>query len=130
MLTVICSYYHALHFDCEKLASSRVNLSKFGMCYLQGQIQLPPLQPLTGILHNYLTGNDYSSREFHNNIWQYNAAFAMTSVEVKINNSVTRQFGLYCFKIQGELHYLTGALLPHSDQTLIYAQIYILDIAE
>jgi len=130
MLTVICSYCHTLHFDCEKLASSRVNLSKFGICYLQGQIQLPPLQPLTRILHNYLTGNDYSSREFHNNIWQYNAAFAMTSVGVKIDNSVTRQSGLYCFKIQGELHYLTGALLPHSDQTLIYAQIYILDIAE
>ena len=54
----------------------------------------------------------------------------MTSVRVKINNSVTRQSGPYCFKIQGELHHLTGALLPHSDQTPIYAQIYILDTAE
>jgi len=54
----------------------------------------------------------------------------MTSVGVKINNSVTRQFGPYCFKIQGELHHLTGALLSHSDQTPIYVQIYILDIAE
>ena len=53
----------------------------------------------------------------------------MTSVRVKIDNSVTRQSGPYCFKIQGELHHLTGALLPHSDQT-IYAQIYILDTAE
>jgi len=73
---------------------------------------------------------DYSSRESHNNIQQYNAAFAMTSVEVKIDNSVTRQSGPYCFKIQGELHHLTGALLPHGDQTPIYAQIYILDTAE
>ena len=54
----------------------------------------------------------------------------MTSVGVKIDNSVTRQLGPYCFKIQGELHYLTGALLPHADQTPMYAQIYILDIAE
>ena len=98
------------------------------MCCLQ--IQLPFLQPLTGILYNYLTGNDYSSREFYNNIQQYNTAFAMTSVEVKIDNSVTRQSGPYCFKIQGELHHLTGALLPHADQTLIYVQIYILDIVE
>jgi len=60
---------------------------KFGMCCLQ---ELPSLQPLTGILHNYLTGDDYSSREFCNNIQQYNAAFAMTLVGVKINNSVTR----------------------------------------
>jgi len=77
-----------------------------------------------------LTGDDYSSREFCNNIQQYNAAFAMTSVGVKIDNSVTRQSGPYCFKIQGELHHLTGALLPHNDKTPIYAQIYILDTAE
>jgi len=130
MLTVICPHCHALHFNCEKFASSQVNLPKFGMCCLQGQIQLPPLQPLTGILHDYLTGDDYSSREFCNNIQQYNAAFAMTSVGVKIDNLVTRQLGPYCFKIQEELHHLTGALLPHGDQTPIYAQIYILDIAE
>ena len=54
----------------------------------------------------------------------------MTSVGVKVDNSVTRQSGSYCFKIQGELHHLTGALLSHIDQTPIYAQIYILDIAE
>jgi len=54
----------------------------------------------------------------------------MTSVGVKINNSVTRQSGLYCFKIQGKLHHLTSALLFHADQTPIYAQIYILDTAE
>jgi len=54
----------------------------------------------------------------------------MTSVEVKIDNSVTRQSGPYCFKIQGELYHLTSALLSHGDQTLIYVQIYILNIAE
>jgi len=77
-----------------------------------------------------LTGDNYPSREFRNNIWQYNIAFAMTSVRVKIDNSIIRQFGLYCFKIQGELHYLTGALLPYGDQTPIYAQIYILNTVE
>ena len=118
MLSVICPHCYALHFDYEKLTSSWVNHPKFGMCCLQGQIQLPSLQPLTGILHNYLTGNDYSSREFHNNIRQYNA---MTSVGVKIDNSVTRQSGPYCFKIQGELHHLTSALVPHGDQTPMYA---------
>ena len=54
----------------------------------------------------------------------------MTSVGVKIDNSVTRQSGPYCFKIQEELHHLTGALLPHGDQTPMYAQIYILDTVE
>ena len=54
----------------------------------------------------------------------------MTSVEVKIDNSVTRQSGPYCFKIQGELHHLTDALLSYSNHPPTYAQIYILDTAE
>jgi len=54
----------------------------------------------------------------------------MTSVGVKIDNSVTRQSSPYCFKIYGELHHLTGALLPYSDHPPVYAQIYILDTAE
>jgi len=54
----------------------------------------------------------------------------MTSVGVKIDNSVTRQSGPYCFKIQEELHHLTGALLPYGDYPPTYAQIYILDTAE
>jgi len=115
MLTVICPHCHALHFDYEKLTSSRINYPKFGMCCLQEQIQLPSLQPLTRILHNYLTGNDYSSREFCNNIQQYNMAFAITLVGVKIDNLVTRQSGPYCFKIQEELHHLTGALLSYGN---------------
>jgi len=130
MLSVICPHCYALHFDYEKLTSLWVNYPKFGMCCLQGQIQLPSLQLLTGILPNYLTEDDYSSREFCNNIQQYNAAFAMTSIGVKIDNSVIRQSGPYCFKIQGELHHLTGALLSHGDHPSTYAQIYILDTAE
>jgi len=54
----------------------------------------------------------------------------MTLVGVKIDNSVTRQSGPYYFKIQEELYHLTCALLPHGDQTPIYAQIYILDTAD
>jgi len=54
----------------------------------------------------------------------------MTSVGVKIDNSVTRQSGPYCFKIQGELYHLTSALLSHDDHPPTYAQIYILDTAE
>jgi len=54
----------------------------------------------------------------------------MTSVGVKIDNSVTRQSGSYCFKIQGELHHFTSTLLPHGDRTPIYAQIYTLNIIE
>jgi len=54
----------------------------------------------------------------------------MTSIEVKINNSVIRQFDLYCFKIEKKLYHLTSTFLSHGNQTPIYMQIYILNIAE
>ena len=54
----------------------------------------------------------------------------MTSVKVKINNSITKQLGPYCFKIQDKLHYLIGVLLLYDNHNSVYAQIYILDIAE
>jgi len=75
MLAIICFHCHTLHFDCEKLTFLRVNHSKFGICYLQRQIQLFSFQLLTGILHNYLTRDDYFLRDL---------------VGVKINNLVTR----------------------------------------
>jgi len=77
-----------------------------------------------------LTEDDYCSKNFHNNIRQYNTTFTMTSVGVKIDNSITRQLGPYCFKIQGVLYRLTGAFLLYGDHTFTYVQIYILDIEE
>jgi len=43
MLSINYSHCHALHFDYKKLRFLLVNHSKFGICCLQGQIQLPPL---------------------------------------------------------------------------------------
>jgi len=55
-----------------------------------------------------------SQENFTIDLQQYNIAFAITLVEVKIDNLVTGQSGLYCFKIQGELYHLTNALLSHT----------------
>ena len=42
-MDVQCPHCHALHFKCEKLTNSSVVNPKFGICCLQGQIQLPPI---------------------------------------------------------------------------------------
>jgi len=63
-------------------------------------------------------------------ICQYNAAFAFTSVGVKIDHTVTSSSGPYAFKINGELHHLFGALLPEEGQQPMYAQLYVHDPAE
>ncbi|KAF5347794.1 hypothetical protein D9756_010287 [Leucocoprinus leucothites] len=125
-MNVICSHCNALHFDCEKLAASTVNRPRFGVCCLQGQIRLEPFHPLNPneALAQYMTRQRPQWQEFYEDIRRYNAAFAMISVGVKLDASVLRGTGAYCFKIQGELHHLAGALLPLEGQTPKYAQIY------
>src|SRR3954466_8433160 len=111
-MNVDCRKCHALHFDSEKLSKSTCNNLLFGSCCLQGQVQLPPIPEPPAALRNLLWGLHPLSGEFKKNIRQYNNAFAFTSLGVKIDRSVTRGTGPYCFKISGELHHKTGGLLP------------------
>jgi hypothetical protein len=85
---------------------------------------------LSSTLKNLLTGVSPHSDTFRKHIRQYNAAFAFTSVGVKIDHSVTNSSGPYAFKISGELHHLDGALLPVEGQQPAYAQLYIHDPME
>lgn len=77
-----------------------------------------------------LCGISPHSKTFGQNIPQYNAPFAFTSLGVKIDQAVTNAPGPYCFRINGQLHHHTGALLPEGNQPERYAQIYIHDSAE
>ena len=53
-MDVECPHCHALHFKCEKLTNSSVVNPKFGICCLQGQIQLPPISQPPPLLHKLL----------------------------------------------------------------------------
>ncbi|KNZ78075.1 hypothetical protein J132_02265 [Termitomyces sp. J132] len=123
-MTVICPHCQALHFDAEKLTKSTRNNPKFGMCCLQGQVNLPRLQDAPADLLNLLHGHHALSDTFKTSICQYNAAFAFTSLGVKIDHAITNGPGPYSFRINGELHHLTGALLPIEGNHPVYAQHY------
>ena len=129
-MNVECQHCHALHWDAEKLTESTLNNKKFGQCCLQGQVNLPPFPPPPPTLKNLLNGISPFSDTFRKHIRQYNAAFAFTSVGVKIDHTVTSGSGPYAFKINGELHHLSGALLPEEGQQPMYAQLYVHDPAE
>ena len=128
-MNVECNHCHALHFDSEKLSTStRVN-KKFGSCCLQGQIQLPAFREPPRSLREMLCGISPLSDSFKKNIRQYNAAFAFVSLGVKVDLAVTNAPGPYCFRINGDLHHLSGSLLPVNGEHERYAQIYIHDPA-
>ena len=128
-MNVECSHCHALHFDSEKLSSSTRANKKFGSCCLQGQIQLPAFREPPRTLRDLLCGISPHSNSFKKNIRQYNAAFAFASLGVKVDHAVTNAPGPYCFCINGDLHHLSGSLLPENGENESYAQIYIHDPA-
>jgi hypothetical protein len=88
-MDVVCQHCHALHFDGEKLSKSTRSNKLFGQCCLQGQIQLPPISEPPNTLKSLLWGTSLYSKTFTKDIRQYNAAFAFTSMDVKIDQSVT-----------------------------------------
>ena len=128
-MNVECNHCHALHFDSEKLSTSTRANKRFGGCCLQGQTQLPAFREPPRTLRDMLCGISPHSSSFKKNIRQYNAAFAFASLGVKVDLAVTNAPGPYCFRINGDLHHLSGALLPEQGESESYAQIYIHDPA-
>ena len=51
-MTVHCPHCHALHFMVERLTRSSLRNPHFGMCCLQGQVDLPRIQPWPPVLQN------------------------------------------------------------------------------
>ena len=84
-MNIECQHCHALHFDSEKLTASTRNNKKFGSCCLQGQVKLPDFPAAPRLLNDLLCGISPWSDTFRKNIRQYNAAFAFTSLGVKID---------------------------------------------
>ena len=59
-----CSYCHALHFSVKKLSKSTIREPKFGMCYLSGQVDLPPFPPAPRDLRDLCDGTSPHSLDF------------------------------------------------------------------
>ena len=127
-MDVACHHCHALHFDGEKLTASTRNNKKFGMCCLQGQVQLPLLPQPPSTLRDLLCGRSPLSPDFFKCIRQFNSALAFTSLGAKIDHSITGASGPYSFRVHGELCHRMGSLLPENPtMEKSYAQLYVHD---
>ena len=129
-MDIICQDCGALHWKCEKLSNSSQIHPKFGTCCFSGKIQLLKIDDPPAELLNYLTGDDPISKEFRENIRQYNNALAMTSLGYTQDHSVNRGRGPWVFKIQGKLCHFIGPLMPRQGETPVYSQLYIYDPQE
>ena len=110
----------------EKINKS-ARFPEFSTCCAKGKVILPPLQKLPSPLDILLTGNDSRSRLFKQNIRMYNSALSFTSIGVNVDQEVTGTSGVYTFRIHGEMYHRIGTLLPNSETSPQFAQIYIYD---
>ena len=113
------------------MSRSTAAVKKFGMCCFSGKVQLGCLEDLPPELYQLYFGDDDHAKKFHENIRRYNSALAFTSVgqdaykALQRDRSINDGRGPWLYKIKGELHHITGTLLPPEGRAPLYAQLYI-----
>ena len=103
-------------------------------CCKQGSVQLQLLPDPPEYLKDLLASTDAQGRHFKDNLRQYNAAFAFTSLgfdivsaEERNANSNNRRGGLNVLQIHDALCHRQGPLLSVEGNASLYAQLYIYD---
>ncbi|KAF8448844.1 hypothetical protein L210DRAFT_3339939, partial [Boletus edulis BED1] len=132
-MDIRCSHCQALHFISEKLSNSGVRNPRFGMCCLQGQVDLPRIQewPRCKVRNRiYVFDDPRDTKDFKKKIRQYNNTLAFTSAGTNMDNAAIQGSGPASFCIHGALHHLMGALIPPDGLEPSYAQLYIYDPEE
>lgn len=125
-----CTKCGALHWLMERTTAAGSSNSQplFSICCGNGSVQLPPIYPPPAELAYFFTESTAEAQRFRDNIRQYNAALAFTSLGVKVDNSVNAGGGgPPTFRIHGELCHQLGSLLPRNGERPVYAQLYIYD---
>ncbi|PIA53922.1 hypothetical protein AQUCO_00900472v1 [Aquilegia coerulea] len=126
-MDVICPSCSAYHWLDERLTKSTKKKSFFGMCCLQGKIKLPLLTPLPSAIKLLYEGRNSLARSFRKNIRSYNAANVFSSLGVSMDKRILKGRGPTSFTIHGQLSHQIGSLLPESDKSPSYSQLYIYD---
>lgn len=121
-LVGICQYCSALYFQAEVNTSNR-----FTLCCYEGKIKLKPITILDE-LKGLFTGNNIKSKNFRENIRQYNNALSFASFGAKID--LPPNYGPYSFKIHGITHHLISPLYSEKKENSSYGQLYILEFAK
>jgi len=84
----LCPFCSAYHWLSERVSSTSAQHPEFEMCCQRGKIKLSGLSTPPQPLYNLFVGNDPEGQQFRQNIVQYNASLAFTSMGVDVNHSI------------------------------------------
>lgn len=126
----VCKYCHACMWYNERVKKDRNQrtINEFSMCCLKGKVVLPSIQAPPPFLSKvFFDKKSPESRNFYENIRQYNNMFSFTSMGGRINHQINNGSGPYTFILSGMNHHTIGNLLPPHGQRPIFSQLYIHD---
>ncbi|SAM09603.1 hypothetical protein [Absidia glauca] len=127
-MDLICAECGAKHWKAELPAQLPAKCNPANMfwmsCCKAGAVKVDGVQEPPEFLKTLLEENDAKGRHFRENIRQYNAAFAFTSLRCEVEN---RNMSFMPFQIHGEMYHMQGPLMAENDNTAKYAQLYIYD---
>ena len=127
-MTYTCSKCGALMFKGEKTGGSFATATaKFSLCYLNGEIKLPPLKEPPEKLKCFLIGNTKRDCDFRTNIQGYNSSLAFASMCVSGEEHKFSTHGPYCYRISDQVYHALSQMQPGSGKKPSFSQIYICD---
>ncbi|XP_022027109.2 uncharacterized protein LOC110928403 [Helianthus annuus] len=125
---ITCEVCNAKLWDAEK---GRGRKEKGRICYFlccgYGKVELPDYKDVVPSYKKLFMYKDKESKHFLNNIRRYNSMFAFTSMGGKVDPTVNRGNGPFCYRISGENYHSTGSLLPEDGDQPKFCQLYIFD---
>ena len=98
-MTDTCPHCHALRFCNEK----------YNCCH-NGKVALLPLNPYPQELKHLFLANDAISKNFLDNIRQYNSSVSFASFGAQMEPPSGR--GPYCLRVHGQTYHRSGTLYP------------------
>ncbi|XP_048498345.1 uncharacterized protein LOC125496795 [Beta vulgaris subsp. vulgaris] len=129
--TCVCEFCGAQMWFGERVNKrNKSGRPKFGMCCMQGKVQLPLLKRPPQLLEDLLKKRHSRSAHFLDNIRGYNMMYSFTSMGGRIIAPTTHGRGPYTYKIGGQNHHLIGSLLPNDGARPKFSQLYIYDTEE
>ena len=101
----------------------------FSMCCLKGKVVLPICTPPpTPLLQLFMDKHTKQSRNFLENIRQYNNMFSFTCIGGKVKHALNSGKAPYIYSLSSGMNYHSiGTLLPPQGVKPVFSQLYIHD---
>ncbi len=113
-MDIICAFCEAYRFPKERLN-----------CCHDGKVLLSSLPTYPPEMHELFTSNSALSKNFMENIRQYNSSVSFASFGAQLSTPTGR--GPYTFRLHGQIYHRIGSLHPNNNSPPVYSQLYIIE---